>query len=441
MNRVGEIMKEIPPVYRGRTAAQVDLRMLRDNSIQEIPFYRDRIDGVNSCKLADIPSFRRNDLPQQLFPLSNPNRRLWSRVFTTSGTRSAPLLVAFAERDLRWHRRLLAEIARRAAIGPDDVLVNTHGQGTWVGGPALNSLAMVSGAALIGVGPGRTEQTIRILTDVQPTAISATPSYLRKLVDRAREVGIDPAGWNLRVGFIGGEPAPRDIRENLCRLLGPRFHWHELYGLTENGGPILGHCPQWAHPGGVLALNNRRFAVELLSLDSDQPAEPGEQAEIAITTIARTVTPLLRYRTGDLTRLLGTDPTGRPVVSSIRSRIDEGLKIRGALVFPAAIEDAIVAVLGADREWRVDIHRSEPGEDVLAITAESDRTDAERVGVLIREHIGVRPEVSLVGPWTLERFEHKARRVVDHRKVTPGGRNHRAGTANRVTSTVVRRSW
>ena len=257
------------------------------------------------------------------------------------------------------------------------------------------------------------------LEDLPITGLSATPSFMRFLVERARDEGVDPSSWGLSVGFIGGEPASAALREQVIEALGGGFRWQELYGSTESAGPILGFSSSRTPLGGHLLLDTEEFIVELLEVDRDEPVEPGELGEITITTPFREFSPLIRYRTRDLARCIEVraGEEGFPVVSSLVGRVDDAVKVRGALVYPTVIEEITLRHLQPGAEFRIEIDR-EPGQlDELTVVAEHAGSVSELDALRdeLREATVMRIEVRPVPPRSLERFAGKAKRVIDRR--------------------------
>lgn len=327
------------------------------------------------------------------------------------------MLVGFSRHD--WDR-VRHQLGRRGAmIGLDanDLVANTHGYGLWIGGPALDLVAYGAGAGLLPIGPGNTEQLIGWLAELPITAISATPSFMRYLAERIRAESIDTDTWDLRMGLIGGEGASLAQRKEVSACLGDSWRWQELYGASEIGGPTLGWSPPQDPLGGRLLIDTDEFVVELLHPERDEPVVAGELGEITITTPHRESDPLIRYRTRDLARALTdvNDPSGFPSISTIVGRVDDALKVRGALVYPSAIEAVIVQHCRDGSEWRIVLDR-EPGHlDTLTIVVEHDEADAGGLADHVHHAVSVRPILEVVDPGSLTRFEGKAARIIDRR--------------------------
>jgi phenylacetate-CoA ligase len=411
------------PAPLGRLGRHADaVASVVERAVATTPLWAARL-GPDAARrpFAELATTTKSDLAGWgPFPLQAGPPSAAARFCATSGTTGDRLFVGFSAGD--WDRvgARLAHRAGVAGVGPGDLLANTHGYGLWVGGPSLDLLAGVSGAGLLPLGPGHTDQLLEWLGAWPITALSATPSFLRYLVEQAGARGVDTGAWSLRVGFIGGEGAAPSLRRQVIDALGGGFRWQELYGSTEAGGPILGWSPPSAPEGGRLALDTDELVVEVLALDGDHPAGPGEVGEVTVTTPYRELSPLVRYRTRDLVTVAegdGSGTEGFPVVSSVVGRVDDAVKVRGALVYPAVVEQVVVAATLPGAEWRIELDRDPGRLDVLTVRVEHPEPAlADELADALHHALGVRAAVAVVEPGSLERFTGKARRVVDRRR-------------------------
>lgn len=396
------------------------LRRLVERSRREIPFYRDRFSGISGDSLEDLPTSTKADLRSYgRFPLSADSPAGAYRIAATSGTTGPRLFIAYSKADWTRIGEQLRSRAAETGFGPGDLLLNTHGYGLWIGGPTLDLLANVSGAALLPAGPTSAAQVLEWLAELPITGISATPSYMRYLIETAERQRVDPRAWRLRRGFIGGEGASPALRRQVSEAIGPDFAWQEFYGSTETGGPVLGYSRPEAPVAGELLIDTQEFIVEILDPDSDRPVPRGETGELAVTTPFRELSPLIRYRTRDLAaEILDRDqhPSGLPRVTSIVGRIDDALKVRGALVYPSAIEEVVTGFCAPGAEWRIDLRREAGGLDVLTVRAElDDDASAVHLRQLLFDRIAVQAVVEATPFGSLDRFQGKASRVSDIR--------------------------
>ena len=395
-----------------------ELSALVERARATIPLYRDHLGGVTSTELAALPSCSKADLrPYGRFPLSVGRLSDFHRVSATSGTTGPRVFVGYTRADWDAVGRKFARIGSHVGFGPGDSLLNLLGGGLWVGGPCFDLFAAVCGAALVNTGPTSPEQLFEWVPEMGITHLTATPSYLRLLVERAAEAGVDLPAWPLRMGFLGGEGAAPGLRRQVCDAFDGRFTWQETYGSTEVGGAILAYAPPDEPLGGELNMATDEFIVELLQPDRDEPVPPGEVGELTLTTF-REGSPLIRYRTRDLAAAVdrGRDRSGLPRTTAVLGRVDDALKVRGALVYPSVLEEVLVDGLQPGAEWRIDLTRETAGLDVLTVTVEHpDESCVEALTRVLHERTLVRPVMAVVAPGTFERFPGKARRVSDRR--------------------------
>jgi phenylacetate-CoA ligase len=378
---------------------------------RRIPFYRRHLEGLDGADLAALPTFDKRALAGfGRFPITAGGADGAYRVLATSGTTGDRLCVAFDRAD--WDRvaTWLGMVGTEAVIGPGDALLNTHCYGLWVGGPALDLLAQRTGAALVPIGPDNPAVVLQFLADGIGTAISATPSYLRRLVETALSTGFDLKATGLRAGFIGAEPAEEPLRDRLREHLPEGFQWIELYGLTETGGPSVACAPDPAV--AELALNLVDFRIEVLSTSADVPVGEGEVGELTITTRRPGCrTPLIRYRTRDLVRVAAGSP-GEPMrLSRILGRADQSLKVCGVLIYPSSVSEIVTGLMSADSEWRAVVNRTGE-EDELVIEAEAAPDDCRAVERAFDERIGLCVEVRSVERGALGRSHGKTQRIL-----------------------------
>lgn len=391
-----------------------------DRARRTVPFYADHHRGIASVELGDQPSCTKAHLGGYgPFPLSAVPLSAMHHVSATSGTTGARLFVGYTRSDWDDVRTQYGHAVAALGLNPDDVLLNTHGGGLWIGHPSLQELAHAAGAGTVPVGPTNPDQVLAWLRELPVTLLSATPSFMRVLVERAGADGIDLRTVPLRMALLGGEGAGVEVRRQVASAFGPRFRWQELYGSTETAGPILAFGDSEDRLSGCLEVNTAYFVAEILALHADEPVEPGELGELTLSTPFRQGSPLIRYRTRDLAaRIPGRwgARSGFPAMTSLLGRVDDAIKVRGALLYPRVIEEACVAHLAPGAEWRIVLSREAGSHDVLTLQVEADDPAArDPLTRQVHDATGVRPVVEAVPPGSLERFPGKARRVVDHR--------------------------
>ena len=395
------------------------MRAAVERARREIPFYTAHHGNCSSGDFFSLPTCNKSDLRKfGRLPLSAGPMSDMVRVSATSGTTGERLFVGYSEADWRAIREQYVRIGRCVGVRDTDVLLNTHGGGLWIGQASLDELAHGAGAGIVPCGPTGARQVIDWLHELPITLISATPSYMRLLVETAENTDRDLSDLSLRIGFLGGEGSSRALKHNVCAALADGFRWQEGYGSTETGGPVLAFAPPCDPMGGRLNINTDYFVVELLHPEFDEPVAPGELGEITLSTPYRECTVLIRYRTRDLAVSLPAerDASGWPQITSVIGRIDDAIKVRGTLVYPSVIEDLLTERLALGAEWRIEISRGLAESDRLSICYEhADESLQESLSQSVYQRIGLKVDLTVLTPGALERFSGKARRVEDRR--------------------------
>ena len=177
-------------------------------------------------------------------------------------------------------------------------------------------------------------------------------------------------------------------------------------------------------------INEDHFIPEVINPKTGEVLPPGEKGELVITCITKEALPIIRYRTGDITRLF-YEPCkcGRTTVrmENISGRSDDMMIIRGVNVFPSQIEEVLLRVPEIGPHYEILVERKDY-LDIMEIKVElADETLLDsyaklgelekRIKLSLRSVLGLDAIIKLVAPKSLKRFEGKARRVTDLRKM------------------------
>ncbi|HOG06701.1 MAG: phenylacetate--CoA ligase [Syntrophales bacterium] len=350
------------------------------------------------------------------------------RLHASSGTTGRSTVVGYTKRDIDTWSELMARCFVAAGLTKNDIIHNAYGYGLFTGGLGAHYGAERLGASVIPMSGGNTKRQIMILQDFGPTAICCTPSYALNLAEQGRAMGVDMRSLRLRVGIFGAEPWSDQMRDQLEDQLA--IQALNIYGLSEVMGP--GVAMECSEGREGMHIFEDHFIVETIDPETGAILPPGEEGEIVFTTLSKEAFPLIRYRTRDVARLI-TAPCrcGRSHVrmGRIMGRSDDMLIIRGVNVFPSQIEAVLVGIEGLEPHYQLVVDR-EGTLDTLEVQVEvSERTfaNADEVKVLqkmerrivkdIKDYLGVSARVKLVEPKSLQRFEGKASRVTDRRKL------------------------
>ncbi|WP_432290397.1 phenylacetate--CoA ligase family protein [Olsenella uli] len=402
---------------------------------ERIPFYKKSFDEAGfdprSVKSLDdvarIPFVQKQDL-RDAYPygmLAVPLKDV-REIHMSSGTTGIATVGAYTEHDLKIWGECFSRAIDYAHGDENDVMQICYGYGLFTGGLGAHYGSISAGCATIPISAGNTERQIRILREMGPTILACTPSYAMHIADTAIEMGLDPArDFSLRAGIHGAEPFSDNFRRDLERKFGYRVL--DIYGLTETMGPgVAIEC--WEQQG--LHIAEDHFYPEIINPETGEVLPDGEWGELVITTLDREASPVVRYRTRDITRIIpGECPCGRTHrrIDRIHGRTDDMLIIRGVNVFPSQIEDVMKTFPEMSSWYQIEVdtdHRSldivtlkaEPNPNVdLDSIADIDRLQ-KRISAALKAALSVGVKVKLVEPKSIPRSEGKAKRIVDLRK-------------------------
>jgi len=271
-------------------------------------------------------------------------------IVTTSGTTGDPLLWMLTKSDLqRLATNEKLSFACAGLTSQDTVLVAVALDRCFVAGLAYATGLRELGCAVVRVGPSSSLLILEMIERVKPTAIVAVPSFLRVIADKARETKFNLKNSPVKKLVCIGEP----IRDRTFALnkTGQILEtaWNakifSTYGVTELANSL---CECAAGMGGH--LHDEQLHLEILD-DAGRRLPESEIGEVVATTFGVEAMPLIRYRTGDCAAMFfGTCRCGRktPRLGPIIGRKQQKLKIKGASVFPSALQNILDEADGVD---------------------------------------------------------------------------------------------
>ena len=411
------------------------LKNLVETLYSRVPFYRKKMQDMKVTPkdihcIADIeklPFTTKDDLREN-YPhgLRASAQERIVEVHMSSGTTGKPVVNEYTLKDIDIWRESMARTMAGAGCTRDDIVQNCYGYGLFTGGAGAHYGAMTIGAEVLPMSSGNTERQLMILRDFGSTMLTCTPSYALYLAEEAAEAGIDLKTLPISKGCFGAEPWSENMRVEIEERFNMKAY--DIYGLTEIIGPgVAFECE--AQQG--LHVNEDFFYPEIIDPTTGKALTPGEKGELVFTTITREGTPLLRYRTRDITSFIPEPCTcGRTTIRMRRlfGRTDDMLIIRGVNVFPSQIEQALIEIEGTEPQYLIIVNRGESHLDEVELQVEvkkelfSDETRGleslrSRIEHVMKSKLQIGLKVKLVEPKTIERSIGKAKRVIDNRKI------------------------
>jgi len=347
-------------------------------------------------------------------------RHEYIRVHQTSGTTGEPLRWLDTQESWRWWARCWATVYQAVGVTGMDRIFFAFSFGPFIGFWSAYEGAQLVGALSIPGGGMSSSQRARAVVVNDISVLVSTPTYALHVAEVAENEGIDIRNSNVRITIHAGEPGASipATKQRIEQAWGARCYDHA--GATEVGGWGF-ECQ--AQSG--LHVNEGEFIVEVIDPATLQPASEGE---LVITNLGRLGSPVIRYRTGDRVKLVEAacdcGRTFRRFEGGVIGRVDDVITVRGVNVFPSALEN-IIRRFREVGEFAVVVYR-EHELDEMEIRVEVIRDEPETVAAAVarevRNSLGLRAHVNPVPLGTLPRFDLKARRFSDQRKIAAEAR-------------------
>lgn len=398
------------------------------------PFYKQRFEEIGlkpeDIKTLDdirkIPFTTKADLRDTYpFGMASVPLRECTRLHSSSGTTGTPTVILHTKKDLEEWANQVARNLWMVGLRPDDVFQNSSGYGMFTGGLGFQYGAERMGMLTIPAAAGNSLRQIKFMTDFGTTALHAVPSYVTRLYEVMQSAGVDPRkDTKLKVLAIGAEPHSEEQRRRIEEMMGVKAY--NSFGMSEMCGPGVGfECQEQ----NGLHFWEDYYIVEIVDPETLEPVADGEIGELVLTSLCREAMPLLRYRTRDLTRVLGRScPCGRNHVriDRMRGRSDDMMVLRGVNIFPIQIEKILMTFPELANNYLITL-TTDADNDNMTVEVELEElfTDdfrrlqelTNRIQRALKDEILLTPHVKLLPKGTLPVSEGKAVRVVDKRKV------------------------
>ncbi|MEO6033861.1 MAG: AMP-binding protein [Verrucomicrobiota bacterium] len=392
--------------YAGKlSGARVDFKSLEEFS-RRIPF-------TTKAELVADQSTHGPFGTNLTFPLAR-----YTRFHQTSGTTGSPL--RWLDTPESWDSmvRSWMEVYAAAGVGAEDRIYFAFSFGPFLGFWLAFDAGQKMGALCIPGGSLNSHARVKAILDNEATVLCCTPTYALHLAEIAGKEKFDLTKLRLKKLIVAGEPggsipAIRDRLEILWR--GAKIFDH--HGMTEVG-PVTYECPKQL---GILHVIESAYFAEIINPQTGKNISTNETGELVLTTLGRTGSPLLRYRTGDLVWAAENLPCicGRfdlALRGGILGRTDDMIIVRGVNIHPSGIEE-ILQQFNDIAEFRALVKtQNSMAELSLEIEPKPDCQNVpiliEQIGKKLQATFNLRIAASAVAPQTLPRFEMKAKRWI-----------------------------
>jgi phenylacetate-CoA ligase len=327
----------------------------------------------------------------------------------SSGSTGIPVVMPYTSADIRQWAQCMARCYCMAGIHRGDVIQITPSFGLFNGGFGFYHGAREYGLFILPTGAGNTPRQIALARDFRTRVLTGVVSYGIRIMEILEEE--KQSLPDLEIGIFGAEIFSPEMKkkftDRLCRDV------FDIYGMTESGGVGTLGMDCDAHEG--IHVWEDHYIVEVLDPSSQTPVQDGEVGELTITSLTREALPIIRFRTGDLTRIISRDPCacGRTHVriASIKGRVDDMLIVKGVNFFPSQVEQALLQIPGVRPHYQIIIEDTDGVRDVRINVEAEPGVTGFMVEKHLKESLGFAPKGDVFKPGELPRQEGKAQRV------------------------------
>ncbi len=328
----------------------------------------------------------------------------------SSGSTGTPIAMLYTQHDLEQWAECMARCYRMAGCREGDPVQITPSFGLFNGGFGMYHGARKAGLLILPTGAGNTARQIRLARDFGTRVITGVVSYgIRVLEELSREA--DKSLPKLEIGIFGAETFSDSMRKTLKEGLG--IEPFDVYGMTETGG--VGTLGQDCRSHSGIHVWEDHYLIEVLDPNTLAPVPDGQPGELYVTALSRQAVPVIRFRTGDITRVVSRAACscGRTHVriAPISGRVDDMLIIKGINFFPSQVEQALLEIPGVLPNYQIIVTERRGVKDVRINVETDGSVTGFTVEKHLKERLGFSPKGDVFPAGGLPRQEGKAKRV------------------------------
>ncbi len=356
-----------------------------------------------------LPFLTKDDF-RKYFPLALccvPENEL-AEMHMSSGSTGTPVVMPYTIADLNQWGECMARCYAMAGANPGDITQITPSFGLFNGGFGFYHGARMRGLFVIPTGAGNTLRQIRLAKAFKTRVISAVVSYSIRIMEELEKESMKLE--DLKIGIFGSETMSKEMRKKIEK--GLNIEVFDIYGMTETGGVgTLGmDC---ARHNGIHVWDDQ-YLLEVVN-EEGKPVPDGEVGELIVTSLTREALPVIRYKTGDLTKIISRDRCrcGRfhTRIAPILGRVDDMMIIKGVNFFPKQVENALMAIPGIGNNYQIILEEIDGILDCHINVEATGHVTGYMVEKALKEALGFTPKGDVFPIGSLPRQEGKAIRI------------------------------
>ncbi len=407
-------------------ASQDELRSIQDARLRQLvrnvytsnELYRSRFkergvspeDILSAEDVSKLPLMDK-DLFRMAYPLGLccvPVRQI-VEMHMSSGSTGTPVVMPYTDSDLHQWGQCMARCYCMAGAETGDVVQITPSFGLFNGGFGMYHGAREAGLFVIPAGAGNTPRQIRLANDFGTRILTGVVSYGVRIMEVLQET--DQKLDTVKIGIFGAETFSDSLKKKLA--IGLNAEIFDIYGMTETGGVGTLGMDCKAHDGTHVWEDH--YLLEVLEPGSEKSISDGQEGELVVTSLTRQALPVIRFRTGDLTRILSRQrcACGRTHVriAPITGRVDDMLIFKGVNFFPRQVEQALMQIPGVGSNYQIFVDDTDGIREVTVHVEAEPQVTGYTVEKVLKEALGFSPKGDVFPIGKLPRQEGKAKRV------------------------------
>jgi phenylacetate-CoA ligase len=401
--------------------SRIQLERLKDrvkfvydnNAIQRERYKKTGVEPGDVKTLEDIEKLPMMDkeLLRTSYPmeLSCVDKTEIKEMHMSSGSTGTPVVMPYTAADLEQWAECMARCYYMAGARANDVVQITPSFGLFNGGFGMYHGARAAGMFVIPAGAGNTERQIKLASDFGTRVLTGVVSYGIRIMEVLEQQGRELP--ELKIGIFGAEAFSDGMKDKLTKGLG--IDVYDIYGMTETGGVGTLGMDCCAHNG--IHVWEDHYIVELVNPATGKAVADGEHGELVFTSLTRQALPVIRFKTGDLSRVISREKCecGRThiKIEAITGRVDDMLIVKGVNFWPKQVEHALMQIPGIGSNYQIILENTAGVQNVRVNVEAEGSVTGHMVCKVLKEALGFAPEGDVFPIGGLPRQEGKAIRV------------------------------
>ncbi|MDR1479805.1 MAG: phenylacetate--CoA ligase [Planctomycetaceae bacterium] len=369
-------------------------------------------DFCNAGDLVHLPFTTKNDF-RETYPLGMccVERRLLREMHMSSGSTGVAVVMPYTASDIEQWGECMARCYVMAGAAEGDAVQITPSFGLFNGGFGMYHGAQTAGLFVVPTGSGNTARQVKLAKDFGTKILCGVVSYAVRIYEVMCELGIELP--DLKVGIFGAESFSEGMRQRIESQLG--IEAFDIYGMTETGGVGTLGMDCCEHNG--IHVWEDHYHIEIIDSATGKSLPDGEQGELVVTSLSRQAIPVIRFKTGDLTKIISREKCacGRTHVriAKIAGRTDDMLIVKGVNFFPQQVEDALMEIPGVLPQYQIIIEEIDGVREVRINVEADESVTGYMIEKHLKERLGFSPKGDIFKSGELPRFEGgKSKRVI-----------------------------